>query len=324
VRSAWLLITLVLIVACAPSLRIDVPAWQAPLEREHVLAGRVWDVAATRMTDPAALAPRLARARFVLLGEKHDNPDHHRLQATLVRALVASGRRPAVAFEMLDTAQAAALADHLATSPRDADRLGDAVGWRESGWPPWSEYKPIAEAALEAGLPLLAANLPAVVVSAVARGNRSALPPTLVTAYELDRPPPSDMEAAMAAEIRDAHCGHANPMMVVNMVAAQRARDAQMADTLLSATADGAVLIAGTGHVRRDRGVPMYLRARAPADAIAAVAFVEVEAGVTKPDAYAARFSATSLPFDYVWFTPRVDADDPCERFRRSLERLRR
>ena len=323
-RSAWLVITLVLIVACAPALRIDVPAWQAPLDRDHVLVGRVWDVAAARIIDHAALPPRLARARFVLLGEKHDNPDHHRLQAALVRALVASGRRPAVAFEMLDTAQAAALAGHLTAAPRDADRLGDAVGWRESGWPPWSDYKPIAEAALEAGLPLLAANLPAVVVSAVARGNRSALPAPLVTAYGLDRLLPADIEAAMAAEIRDAHCGHTNPTMVVNMVAAQRARDAQMADTLLSATADGAVLIAGTGHVRRDRGVPMYLRARAPADTIAAVALVEVQAGVTKPDAYAGRFGATSLPFDYVWFTPRMDNEDPCERFRRSLEPLRR
>ena len=30
---------------------------------------------------------RLARAEFVLLGEKHDNPDHHRLQAEVLRGL---------------------------------------------------------------------------------------------------------------------------------------------------------------------------------------------------------------------------------------------
>jgi len=319
-----LVVIVFVVVACAPAVRLDTAAWQAPLGRDHPLVGRVWDVAAARIIDPAALPPRLARAHFVLLGEKHDNPDHHLLQAILVRALAAIGRRPAVAFEMLDTAQAAALAHHLAAAPGDVDRLGDAVGWNDSGWPPWSQYKPIAQAALDAGLALLPANLPAAVVSAVARGNWSALPAPLVAAHGLDRPLPDDTQAAMAAEIRDAHCGHANPAMVTNMVVAQRARDAQMADTLLSAATDGAILIAGTGHVRRDRGVPMYLRGRSPTVAIAAVAFAEVQPNATSPNDYAARFSTTSLPFDYVWFTPRMDDDDPCERFRRSLERLRR
>jgi uncharacterized iron-regulated protein len=241
-----------------------------------------------------------------------------------VRAVAAAGRRPAVAFEMLDTAQAPALARHLAASPRSAANLGDAVSWKDSGWPPWPQFEPIAQAALDAGLPILAASLPAAVISAVARGSLAALPASLVSAHGLDRPLADDTHAAMAVEIRDAHCGHANPAMVDNMVAAQRARDAHMADTLLTATADGAVLIAGTGHARRDRGVPAYIRAREPDAAIAAVAFVEVQTGVTEPAAYAARFGAAGLPFDYVWFTPRMDDEDPCERFRRALERMRR
>src|SRR5687767_5162004 len=216
VRPLWLAVVLA-VTACAPAVRLDTPAWQAPLGREHVLTGRVWDVAAARFIDAAALPPRLARARFVLLGEKHDNPDHHQLQATVVRALAAAGRRPSVAFEMLDTGQTGALARHLAASPRDAAGLGDAVGWKDSGWPRWPLYEPIAQAALDAGLPILAANLPSTIISAVARGNASALPASLVTAHELDRPLPSQAQADMAVEIRDAHCGHANERMVANM-----------------------------------------------------------------------------------------------------------
>lgn len=323
-RPAWLVVIVVILTACASVVQLDTPAWQAPLDRDHPLTGRVWEVATARFIDAAALPPRLARARFVLLGEKHDNPDHHQLQASLVRALAAAGRRPAVAFEMLDTGQAPALARHLAASPRDAAGLGDAVGWKESGWPRWPLYEPIAQAALDAGLPILAANLPSTIISAVARGNASALPAPLVTAHDLDRPLPSRAQADMAVEIRDAHCGHANERMVANMISAQRARDAQMAETLLTAAGDGAILIAGTGHVRQDRGVPIYIRARQPTATIATVAFVEVHAKATTPGDYATRFGATSLPFDYVWFTPRMDDNDPCETFRRSLERLRR
>ncbi len=300
------------------------PAWQAPLGRDHPLAGRVWDVTAAQFMDAGALPSRLASARFVLLGEKHDNPDHHRLQATLVRALAAAGRRPAVAFEMLDTTQAPALAHYLAAAPRDASGLGDAVGWKDSGWPRWALYEPIAHAALDAGMPILAANLPAAVVSAVARGNPSALPASLVATHALDRAPPDRIQAAMAADIRDAHCGHATEPMLTNMITAQRARDAHMAETLLTARADGAMLIAGTGHARHDHGVPTYIRARTPAASIATVAFLEVAPNTTRPEPYAATFNATTLPFDYVWFTPRMDDDDPCETFRRPLERLRR
>ncbi len=48
------------------------------------------------------------------------------------------------------------------------------------------------------------------------------------------------------------------------------------------------------------------------------LAFVEVDAAADEPAAYAGRF-AGALPFDYVWFTPRIDDVDPCARPRASL-----
>src|SRR5215475_6430614 len=76
--------------------------WQAPLGQDHPVVGRIWDTAAGEFIDRDALVDRLRRGRFVLLGEKHDNPDHHRLQTWLLRALVVAGRRPAVGFEMFN------------------------------------------------------------------------------------------------------------------------------------------------------------------------------------------------------------------------------
>jgi uncharacterized iron-regulated protein len=121
----------------------------------------------------------------------------------------------------------------------------------------------------------------------------------------------------MEREIRDAHCGELPDTMVPSMVTAQRARDAQLAERLLATQRDGAVLIAGTGHVRSDRGVPAYLAVRAPGVVIASVAFVEVASGRLAPADYAERFGAARLPFDYVWFTTRADDADPCAKLRR-------
>jgi uncharacterized iron-regulated protein len=287
---------------------------------DHPLAGRIWDVAAARFITMDALTTRLAAARFVLLGERHDHAEHHAFQAWVLRSLIAAGRRPAVAFEMLDVDQAPALAEHLARATRDAAGIGDAVGWSRTGWPPWADYQPIAEAALAAGLPIAAANLPAGVARAVARGDLGALDPGLVRTHALDRPAAPPVQKAMEAEIRDSHCGQLPEAVMAPMVTAQRARDAQMAERLLAAQADGAVLIAGAGHGRTDRGVPAYLAARAPGATIASLAFVEVATDRTTPPDYAERFGAARLPFDFVWFTTRADDADPCARFRRPRD----
>ena len=294
------------LVAAAP-----IPDWQSPLGRDHPLVGTIRDVAAAGTVTPETLVARLAARRFVILGEKHDNPDHHRLQAWIIEALVMAGRRPAVAFEMIRADQADALARHLAAAPGDAHGLGDALDWRRSGWPAWSMYEPIAEAALRARVPLVAANLSEAMVASLRRGGLDALDPGVVTRLHLDRPLPDEVRARLVSELREGHCGHLPERGVDNLVASQRARDAHMAAAMRDAGGDGAVLIAGAGHARRDMGVPRML----PDADVVSVAFLEVRRDMTSP---------TVLPFDYVWFTPRVDDQDPCERFRRELERLRR
>jgi uncharacterized iron-regulated protein len=155
------------------------------------------------------------------------------------------------------------------------------------------------------------------------RQGLAALDAALVQRHGLEQPPPADVRASMAEEIRDAHCGHAPDNLLDGMVAVQRARDAQMADALLTAPGtDGAVLIAGAGHARNDRGVPAYVRRVAPAIKTASVAFLEVDPKRADIESYATRFGPR-LPFDYVWFTPAVDDEDPCEKFKKSLERMR-
>ncbi|MBI4955517.1 MAG: ChaN family lipoprotein, partial [Myxococcales bacterium] len=104
---------------------------------------------------------------------------------------------------------------------------------------------------------------------------------------------------------------------------AQRARDATLAARVREAAAVGeagaVVLIAGAGHVRADRGVPAALGAELGAAAVGepalvTVAFVEVVRGELDPVSYleAPPAAPAREPFDFLWFTPRVDEDDPC------------
>jgi uncharacterized iron-regulated protein len=97
----------------------------------------------------------------------------------------------------------------------------------------------------------------------------------------------------------------------------QRARDAMMADRLAAASGKGGgILIAGNAHVRNDRGVPWYLAHLEPAARILSIGLLEVHDDRRRlpPD----------LPYDYVWFTPRVDdGADACAAREAELRRLR-
>ncbi|WP_163787070.1 ChaN family lipoprotein [Myxococcus vastator] len=287
--------------------------WTSSLHREHPLSGRIWDVKAARFVDAEALRGALTQARFVVLGERHDQPDHHQLQAWLVQALATGGKKPALAFEMLDVGQQAAVDAALAQAPRDADSLALAVNWAGSGWPDWSLYRPVFAAGLEAGLPIVAANLPRAQVRDLVMRGPDALAPELRQRLSLDTPLPEAVEQAMRKEQDEAHCGHLPQELLGPMVQAQRARDAHLADRLLSADqGQGGVLITGNGHARTDRGVPARLAARAPGLEVRSVGLLEVDPKLREPVDYAAAFGAQSLPFDYVWFTPAVPMEDPC------------
>lgn len=296
--------------------------WLSAHGRDHPLAGRIWAARTRRFIEPAALADALAALPFVLLGETHDNADHHRLQGWIVGALGARGRRPAVVFEMIAANRQQALARYLATPGADAAGIGAAVGWDRSGWPGWTHYAPIAEAALRAGAPIAAGNLPHGLIRRVIAEGFSALGPARVAALGLDAAMPDALLAGLREEIRTSHCDQLPAAMLPAMARAQQARDAEMAYAM--AAHESAVLIAGNGHARSDRGVPWHLRRSAPGAGIAALGLFEVEHGLDEPAAYGEGPGAAGPPYDFVWFTPRADIEDPCARFAEQLRGMKR
>ena len=300
---------------CADS-QPPAPPWEAPLARQAPLAGQIRDVRNGRALTPDALIERLAAADFVLLGERHDNPDHHRLQAWITERLLAQRRPYALAFEMIDSGQSPQLADYLAASPRDAAGLGPALHWSESGWPDWRYYQPIADAALSRGAPILAANLPPDLVRAIAKNGPSALPAPLAQSLQLAPDTDSQILAAHAAEIQEAHCGVLPERGLTPFALAQYARDAQMARVMAdqwqqSKGKTSVGLIAGAGHVRTDRGVPFHLARMAPGARVSSLAFVEAR------DDSATEADLSGLPYDLVWFTARVDDGDHCDQLQK-------
>jgi uncharacterized iron-regulated protein len=280
-----------------------------PLGHAHGLVGRIYATAQRRFVSTSTLEGALADAALVVLGETHDNRDHHLLEAQLLRAFGAAHGQVRVGFEMLDAKQGVELARGR---PQSADALAERVAWANSGWPDFALYRPVFEAALSLGATLVAAHPDAPSVHASLAGVSAST----AHALGLDVPLPEAQLTAQREEIRESHCGQAPAAMVVAMQRAQSFKDAFMARALIQ-SGPPALLVAGRGHARNDRGVPLFWQ-RAGQHSTLSVAFVDVSDAALQPSQY------DLAAFDFVVFTPRVSDEDACERFRRELEKMRR
>lgn len=277
-----LLVLLLSLSACGASL----PSWQGSEGLADPHLGQVWVTAEQRWITPQALVERLAPAPYVVVGEQHDNPDHHALQLWLLQRLQAARPQRSLLLEMLQPAQQARVAALKGTSlPGDA-ALQEQLDW-QPGWD-WAMYGPLVRWGLDVPAQLLAANLDGDTMMALYRR-----PPPLSPRYS------AEALRRLRDTIEASHCGRIDEQQVTAMLAIQQARDQAMAAALANAPTP-ALLLAGNYHARRDLGMPVHWP-----QASAAPVIVQLQ-GV----------SAGALPgaqqTDYLWLTPATPERDYC------------
>lgn len=296
-RLALFPVVLMALVAC----RATAPDWQAPRLRDHPLVGTIHAVEADGPVSPHRLSRRLSDADIVLLGEKHDNPDHHRQRLALLDRLLEKGAVSVVAMEMMTVGQSGRI-ENLDPELTGADaRLHEALDW-ENGWH-WPFYRPVLHRVLaRPGVALRPANIDTASIMRIYRGDGGDGVPGRLNETRMAR---------LHEDIRESHCDRLPDDQIPAMVRIQQARDLRMARSLAPADRDGArILLAGNYHLRRDVGVPAYIEG---GEDMISVAFLEVRDGVTDPASYLPRSEAGQVPaWDYIWFTPATPREDPC------------
>jgi len=275
-------------------------------DTDHPLAGRIWDVAAQAYLDETELLRRAGTAEALMLGETHDNSEHHRLQTKVLQARLAAGARPALLMEQFDVDQQAAL--------DKARRNSKEMGALMRGWD-WSLYQPLVALANSAQIPLRAANLPRSATRPIVREGYATLAVGEQRRLALLAVWDDARQAYMASLIEASHCGMVSPQLRDGLVRAQRLRDATLADSALDQLDRGVVFILGRGHARRDVGVPLYLAARRPGTRVLSIGLVEVSGSKTLPTLYETEQVGGIAPYDIIWFTPRAERPDPCLAF---------
>jgi uncharacterized iron-regulated protein len=209
---------------------------------------------------------QLEAATFILIGEQHDNAQHHLFQAQVIEGLVQSGRSVIVGMEMFDRTKQYPL--NLWT----LNRLSGAEFIEQSEWQTqwgfdFALYRPIFEVVYRHRLRLVGLNVPRALVRQTARQGWQSVS----EAERLGIPDP-DLSVEEHRKLFYALLGGEHPTGQAqndNFYTAQVVWDTGMADTALRylertvpSPRLAFVILAGNGHVMYDVGISLCLRMR--------------------------------------------------------------
>ncbi len=236
-----------------------------------------------RIQQSGAVLARLADKRVVLLGESHDNADHHAWQAQVLAAL--HGRRPhaVVAFEMFPRRVQPTLDKWVAGELTGAEFL------KQSEWSKvWGfgadMYMPLFQFARLNGVPMVAANVDRALIRRVGKEGWSAVPESERLGIGTPAPATPDYQKSLASVFRaklevgtkSAHGAKDAEFKEITLadvlgdpgfnrfVAAQQAWDRAMAEAIFDAAQrhpDAIIIgIVGRGHAEYGHGIPHQLK----------------------------------------------------------------
>ena len=318
------------------------PSFQEPLA--HPLIGQVYDArspSAVHDMCPGRALNRLVQSlrtevsqpypagdgpRFLVLGEMHDNPAHHILRAELLRSIFSDRpgqtpplKAPAIIFEHIQAGQQEAVDAVTAGAgsqplPEVVNQLFAALSWKTSGWPDQKLFEPLFSIALETHMPILAGNAPSAIVNKISAEGFDALPVAERKRFRRTGRLSPALRDALLSELEASHCGLLPKVRFKKMAIAQRYRDSHLALALSDAGArtGSAVLLAGNGHARKDRGVPSFFGHQGLQGKPISVMLIEVEDGRNDAQDYVPMDPNGEPAADFIIFTPGADRKDPC------------
>lgn len=222
----------------------------APASWQRLGGARPATVAADTLLD------EVAKRDVVLLGETHDEADHHRWQLHTLAAL--HSRRPdmVIGFEMFPRRAQPVLDRWVAGELTPAQLLAE-TRWDAIWNVPAELYLPLFEFARLHRVPMVALNVDRKLTQAVAAKGWDAVPPA--EREGLSRP--AAAPKAYVDELERVYRDHGERTPFKNFVEAQQTWDRAMAEALARQPRSRlAVAVIGSGHLRHGYGVALQLR----------------------------------------------------------------
>lgn len=226
----------------------------------RAVPSRILDVKSGKETTLPDIAGDLKKAKFVLVGEYHDNMESHAAQLAVIKALRESGVPIAIGLEMFRQGSQADL-DRW-TDGRLPEEDFKKVYYRN--WDiPWKQYRDIFVYARENHIPMVGLNIPESVSSKVAKEGMTSLSKQEQAALPNVT---CKVEPAYEDFIKRALGAHGHSgLNFTNFCEAQLLWDTSMAVTAVNYQKENPettmVILAGSGHAWK-QGIPRQIAKR--------------------------------------------------------------
>ena len=132
---------------------------------------RVYDTSRQTFSDFEAMVADLAKADVIFVGEQHDDPGTHRLEAAILDGLRRRGVPVILSLEMFERDAQASVSAYLAGTTTEEEFLKTSRPWPRYA----TDYRALVEMAKAERWPVIASNVPRRYASDVAKTGRAAL-----------------------------------------------------------------------------------------------------------------------------------------------------
>ena len=269
----------------------------------------IWDVKAQSFIEFSELVNKIKGYDHILIGEVHDNPIHHERQAKIINSLGAQIK--SVIFEQLVDSQDAVLNKYNKSAKKDYSKLEQELKWQATGWPAWKIYEPVFDASYSSGATVIHGLFSKNKLMDIYRqGLKDSFNKNEIL-YDEAMTYPNDKKSTQLDVIFESHCKLMPRESLTRMLDIQIARDAYMAKRLLT-NKKPSVLISGNGHVRKDVGVPHFLRDTK------VVSIIQEEYEESAPSSPG---KESRLTADFVWYSKPHPREDQCLKLKKFINK---
>ena len=146
-------------------------ASQSPPVPGSYVPERVYDTRRGAFADFEVMLGDIASADVVLVGEQHDDPNTHRLEAAMLHGLHRRGASVTLSLEMFERDVQSSLDEYVAGKMSEETFLAQSRPWPRYA----TDYRALVEFAIANRWPVIAANVPRKYASIVAKAGLAAL-----------------------------------------------------------------------------------------------------------------------------------------------------
>lgn len=264
----WIIIAFFLLTSFGCMKRVP-PPWVSKISASSPPPGgdEVFKLPAGEKISFQQLMDALQGARVVFIGESHDQIEHHQIQVRILKDLLARGKEVAVGMEMFERSQQPVL-DRWSRGLLTEEEFLQEVQWEKTWSMDYQLYRPILDEAKNHHLKVIALNVQRDLVRKVAQNGIENLAPEDKVKLPEIGPVDKDHLAYIKTIYKDHQGGSAEKFK--HFYQAQILWDEGMAEALSQflKSPEGAgktvVVIAGSGHIVFDFGIPKRFYRRTP------------------------------------------------------------